>query len=126
VTFNATKKLKSSRIYVVPFRRALLSRSEWIAITEGDSDDKPRFSYDDKLIFFESNRDGSRRLWVQRLGPDMRPDGKPVAVYPLGQRKLGPVISDDEIGVGPQRIVFTQVEEVSNIWLLEPAKRDSY
>ena len=124
VTFDATQKSKSSRIYVVPFRKAVLPRSEWIAITEGGSGDKPRFSYDGKLIFFRSNRDGSRRLWAQRLGSDMRPDGKPVAVYPLGQSKLGPAISDDEIGVGPQRIVFTQVEEMSNIWLLEPAKRD--
>jgi len=127
VTFNATKKLKSSpikssRIYVVPFRRALLPRSEWIAITDGGSGDKPRFSYDGKLIFFRSDRDGSRRLWAQRLGSDMRPDGKPVAVYPLGQSQRGPSVSDDEIGVGPRRIVFTQVEAASNIWLLEPAR----
>ena len=121
VTFNATRKLKASRIYVAPFRTALVPRSEWIAITDGGSDEKPRFSYDDKMIFFRSGRDGSRRLWAQRLGPEMRPDGKPVAVYPVGQGKRGPVISDDEIGVGPQRIVFTQAETVSNIWLLERA-----
>ena len=121
VTFSATKDFKSPRIYVVPFRKALLPRSEWIAITGGGSDDKPRFSFDDKVIFFRSDRDGSRRLWAQRLSGDMRPDGAPFAVYPLGQGNRGPIVSDDEIGVGPQRIVFTQVEAVSNIWLLEPA-----
>ena len=85
VTFNATTKdLTSSRIYVVPVRKALMPRREWIAITNGAWDDKPRFSSDDKLIFFVSGHEAPRRLWAQRLRSDMRPDGKPVAVYPLG------------------------------------------
>ena len=103
-----------------------MPRSEWVAITDGGSDDKPRFSYDDKLLFFRSDRDGSRRIWAQKLRPDMRPAGTPIAVYPLGQNKSSPIVSDDEIGVGPQRIVFTQVETAGNIWLLEPAKRDAH
>ena len=124
VTFNATKDKEASRVYLVPFRRkAALPRSEWIAITEGAEGDKPRFSYDDRSIFFRSDRDGTRRIWVQTLGPHKRPDGKPIAVYPLGQSKRAPVISDDDISVGPHLIVFTQVEENGNIWLLEPAFR---
>ena len=126
VTFNATRNKQESRIYAVPFRKALMPRSEWVAITDGGSDDKPRFSNDDKLLFFRSDRDGSRRIWAQKLRPDMRPAGTPIAVYPLGQNKSSPVVSDDEIGVGPQRIVFTQVETAGNIWLLEPAKRDAH
>jgi hypothetical protein len=124
--FNATTRdLKSSRIYVVPFRKALMPRSEWIAITGGVCDNKPRFPSDDKVIFFVSGRDAPRRLWAQRLRPDMRPDGKPAAVYPSGPSQRSPVISTEDIGVGPQRIVFTQVERTGNIWLLEPAKRDA-
>jgi Tol biopolymer transport system component len=126
VTFNATRNKQESRIYVVPFRKALVPRSEWIATTDGGSDDKPRFSNDDKLLFFRSDRDGSRRIWAQRLTSDMRPDGKPFAVYPSGQSKSSLVISDEEIGVGPQRIVFAQVERTGHIWLLAPAKGDAH
>jgi Tol biopolymer transport system component len=125
VTFNATRNKQESRIYVVPFRKAFVPRSEWIATTDGGSDDKPRFSSDDKLLFFRSDRDGSRRILAQKLTSDKRPDGKPFAVYPLGQSKRSLVISDEEIGVGPQRIVFAQVESTGNIWLLAPAKGDA-
>jgi hypothetical protein len=69
--------------------------------------------------------DGKCRLWAQRLRPDMRPDGKPAAVYPSGPSQRSPVIATDDIGVGPHRIVFTQVERTGNIWLLEPPKRDA-
>jgi eukaryotic-like serine/threonine-protein kinase len=123
VTFNATPlERNSSRIYVAPFRKALLPRSEWIPITHGDWDDKPRFSSDDRLVFFLSGRDGPRNLWAQKLRSDMRPDGKPVAVYPSRERQLSAGIWADEIGVGPHLIVFTQLELTGNIWLLEPAK----
>jgi Tol biopolymer transport system component len=125
VTFNATtKRRESSHIYVAPFRKALVPRSGWIAITNGNWDDKPRFSYDDKLIFFLSGLEGPRRLWAQRLRPDMRPDGKPFAVYPPAQSQP-PFISGDEISVGPNLVVFAHDEATGNIWLLEPAKRDA-
>ncbi len=69
VTFNATTRDgKSSRIYIVPFRKALLPRSEWIPVTHGEWDDKPRFSSDDKLIFFRAGQAGSpRRILAQAL-----------------------------------------------------------
>ena len=35
---------------------------------------------------------------------DMRPDGKPFAVYPPGQSQRAPFISDDEISVGPHPV----------------------
>jgi hypothetical protein len=50
----------------------------------------------------------------------MRPDGNPMAVYaPQGSR---PVVSDDDISVGPRLIAFTQAEVTGNIWLLGPEK----
>jgi Tol biopolymer transport system component len=126
VTFNATtptgSSRTSSRIYVAPFRKALLPRSEWIPITHGSWDDKPRFSSDDKLIFFRSGQNSPFRLWAQKVGSGMHPDGEPVAVYPSGQRQPSVLIANDEISVGPQLIVFTQSESTGNIWLLEPAK----
>jgi hypothetical protein len=125
VAFNATKDRKSSRIHIAPFRKALVPRSAWIPITDGDWDDKPHFSYDDRWLFYLSGKKAPRRLMAQRLGSDMRPDGKPVVGYPLGQSKSSPGIANGEISVGPQRIVFRHDETTGNIWLLEPAKTNS-
>jgi len=124
VTFNATANDgKSSRIYVVPFRKARVPRSEWIPVTHGEWDDKPRFSSDDKLIFFMSGReDRPHRIWAQKVGSDMRPDGNPVALYPPGQSQPSAALAFDDISVGPRMIAFTQDETTGNIWLLEPAK----
>jgi hypothetical protein len=126
VTFNGEKDGRS-RIYVVPFRKALVPRSEWIPVTDSQWDDKPRFSHNDKLIFFMSTRDGFRCIWAQRLGPDMHPAGSPFAVYHSHQRRrtLGQSIADFQMDVGPNMIVFNQVERTGQIWLLEPAKHDA-
>jgi dipeptidyl aminopeptidase/acylaminoacyl peptidase len=126
VTFNGVKDGRS-RIYVVPFRKALVARSEWIPITDSPWDDKPRFSRDDKLIFFMSTRDGFRCIWAQRMGPDMHPAGSPFAVYHWHQRRrtLGASVADFQMDVGPNMIVFHQAESTGQIWLLEPAKHDA-
>jgi len=127
VTFNATTN-GTSHIYVAPFRKALVPRSEWIAITDGKWDDKPRFSYDDRQIFFMSSlgdldgQVGRFRFWAQRLKADMRPDGKPVAVYPSEKSQRSPAFAGDEIGVGPKLVVFYHEQATGNICLLEPAK----
>jgi hypothetical protein len=133
VVFNATKDPESSHIYVVPFRKAFVPRSQWIAITNGDWDDKPRFSFEDKVVFFVSGHAAPYRIWAQRLGPDMHPDGKPFAVYP-GQVASAPAISHDpnpkaastDILVGPNLIIFTHDEATGNIWLMEPAKKGAH
>ena len=123
VTFTAEDG-KSSRIYVAPSRKAPVLRSDWIAITHGNWDDKPRFSFDDKLIVYVSGRDASRRFMAQTLGSDMRPDSDPVVIYPRGNIKPSISISSGGIRVGPHLIVFTHVEAAGSIWLLEPAKSD--
>ena len=52
----------------MPFRKARVPRSEWIPITHGEWDDKPRFSSDDKLIFFMSGREEGIGL-IALVGP---------------------------------------------------------
>ena len=109
---------------MAPFRQAPVPRSEWIPVTHGDWDDEPRFSADDKLIFFMSNpRHRPHFLWEQRLRSDMRPDGNAVALYsPTDGRR---VMTDGGISVGPRVIAFNQTESTGNIWLAEPAKKDA-
>jgi Tol biopolymer transport system component/tRNA A-37 threonylcarbamoyl transferase component Bud32 len=128
VTFNGVRDHRYSRVYVAPFRRALVPRADWIAVSDSHWDDKPRFSHDDKLIFFTSDRDGFWCIWAQRLALDMHPAGAPFAVYhshqsrrSLGNRERG----GTEIDVGPNLIVFNQAELTGKIWLLDPAVRSA-
>jgi eukaryotic-like serine/threonine-protein kinase len=120
VTFNATSlKEERSRVYVAPFRKGLVPRNEWIAISDSGWDDKPHFSHDDNLLFFSSDRDGFRCIWAQRLGPGRHPSGEPFPVYHCHERRrslknLGLFFA---IAVGPDRIVFNQAELTGNIWL---------
>jgi hypothetical protein len=98
-----------------------VARSEWIPIADGEWDDKPRFSPDDKMIFFlKGNVNEPHSLWSQRLNAMMRPDGKPVAVYSAPDSRR--VITWDDISAGSGLIVFMQAEPTGNIWLAEPVK----
>jgi dipeptidyl aminopeptidase/acylaminoacyl peptidase len=123
VVFNATNQAfsTSSRIYIAPFRKGPVARSEWIPIADGEWDDKPRFSPDDKMIFFlKGNVNEPHSLWSQRLNAMMQPDGKPVAVYSAPDSRR--VITWDDISAGSGLIVFMQAEPTGNIWLAEPVK----
>jgi hypothetical protein len=56
--------------------------SGWIPVTHGDWEDNPRFSSDDRLRYFLSgSREGSHRLWAQKVDFDMRRNGNLDAVY---------------------------------------------
>jgi Tol biopolymer transport system component len=128
VTFNGVNGARS-RIFVVPFRKGLVPRSEWILIADSGWDDKPHFSSNGKLIFFSSDRDGFRCLWAQPVGPGMHPTGAPFAVYHSHerQRSLRNIdILTFDIAVGPNMVVFDQEERTGNIWLLQPAKWDAH
>jgi Tol biopolymer transport system component len=122
VVFNATNQaLSASRIYIAPFRKGAVPRSEWIPITDGDWDDEPRFSSDDRMIFFVKGKHNQpHSLWSQRLNNFVRPDAKPVAVYSVPDSRRGLTING--IAVGPRLIVFNQAEPTGNIWLAEPVK----
>ncbi len=124
VTFIGVKNWHSG-VYVAPFRKTLVPRSEWIPISDGPWDDKPRFSADGRLIFFTSDRDGFQCIWAQRIGPDMHPAGSPFAVYHSHQRRhsMGNIETQMlQLGVGPGMIVFNRAELTGEIWLRDPAK----
>ena len=121
-----TPEYERARIYIAPFRKELIPASEWIPLTGDTHSDKPRLSMDDKLLYFISDRDGHRCIWVQRLGLDKHPEGAPRPVYhfhssrrSLAQGSLGYL----ELGVGPGVLIFNQGETTGNIWLLDPQGR---
>jgi hypothetical protein len=58
VVFTSTPRMQfaglpsRSSIFIAPFRKTLVPRSEWIPVTGNDVDLEPYFSHDGKLIFF--------------------------------------------------------------------------
>jgi eukaryotic-like serine/threonine-protein kinase len=120
IAFLAAKPDQSKRVFVAPFRREA-AESEWIPITDFvRENDKPRWSPDGNLLYFTSDRDGSRCIWAQRLDPvTKRPAGEPVAVFHAhsARRSIGMVgIGALEISVAAGRLVFVMGEASGNIW----------
>jgi len=121
VAFNRVNN-QHSQIYVAPFRTELVPTANWIRVTDSTWDDKPRFSWDDRLIFFISDRDGFRCIWAQRLTSDMHPTGDPFAVYHSHsfKRSIGNLpIGRFEMAVGPGILVFNQADYHGDLWLLD-------
>jgi len=121
VTFLSVRN--HSQIYVAPFSAQEVPIKNWIPVTDGSTwDDKPNFSFDDKLIFFTSDRDGFRCIWAQRLTSDMHPSGSPFAVYHFHsqRRSLANLpIGQMSLAAGPGILVFNQGEYTGNLWLHE-------
>jgi Tol biopolymer transport system component len=96
-------------------------KRDWIRITDGFFDDKPRWSPDGSMIYFLSDRDGSFCLWLQRVNPATNaPIGAPVPVYHFhsGRRSIenmGAPLAD--IAVSRDGVIFPQAELKGNIWM---------
>ncbi len=119
ITFISSRN--HSQIYVAPFSPQEIPMKNWIPITDGTTwDDKPNFSFDDKLIFFTSDRDGSRCILAQSLTSDMHPSGNPFVVYHFHSKKRSlsnPPIGLMSLAAGPGMLVFNQGEFTGSLWL---------
>jgi Tol biopolymer transport system component len=126
ITFLVKADEADSRVYAARFRGVQpIPSSEWIPLTKGDAgDDKPRLSVDRRRLFFISDADGYRCIWVQELDPGtLRPRGAPQAVHHFhsARRSLaGVLLNQQEIAVGTNRLVFNMAETTGNVWLLQP------
>jgi Tol biopolymer transport system component len=112
-----------SGIIVGPYRGLNpISKRDWIHVTHGDYfDDKPRWSPDGSRIYFTSDRDGSRCLWMQRLDRETKsPVGVPVPVYHFhfGRRSIANVGAGlADIAIVADGVILPQTELKGNVWL---------
>ncbi|MCG8454988.1 MAG: hypothetical protein MI919_01820 [Holophagales bacterium] len=84
---------------------------EPVPVTGGRKlDFHPVFSADGKRLFFLSDRGGTKDVWWVELGEDGRPEGLP---RPL---TLGIGIGSFALDEGRGRLVYSELEERSNIW----------
>lgn len=128
VAFTVSEGPLQARIYVAPFRQEELHESggippeRWVAVTDGqDRDGMTGWSPNGNLLYFISNRGGSRGIWVQELNPaDRRPVGDPRLVWHFRETRLslaGVSLSSLRTNVARDKLVFTLKERMGDIWM---------
>jgi eukaryotic-like serine/threonine-protein kinase len=132
IAFHAAMGSSTARqIFVVPFRGEHgastpggITDADWVPITDGSQMDRePYWSSDSNALYFLSERDGFRCMWMQHLEPTTRhPLGAaiPVRHFHSARRSLstGDVRSSAvELSLSANRMFFGIPELTGNIWL---------
>jgi Tol biopolymer transport system component len=114
-----------AQIWVAPAHPGRPSdASEWIPITDGKTVDMiPEFSPDGSRLYFFSQRDGARCIWVQRLDPaTKKPVGPPEPVYHFHSARRSPIYNrsgQNAASVARNKIALQITERLGNIWMAE-------
>jgi serine/threonine protein kinase/Tol biopolymer transport system component len=127
ITFHARSRNTTAQIFVVPIDGVLpIPRDRWIEVTDGQTEDiEPAWSPNGSLLYFLSDRDGSRCVWARRLDPATRqPAGDAFEVAPfhtarLSLRLLPTGAGYPGLSVAPTRLIFAIGELTGDIWLEE-------
>ena len=123
ITFMQLTSPQTAKVIVAPATGAWpISKSEWIDVTDGTQwDDKPHWSPDGNLLYFDIR---ARRIPLS-LGSladsACAPADWPafaIAHFHSSRRSMLNVgLTELEVAVAPDRIVFVQGEVTGNIWL---------
>jgi Tol biopolymer transport system component/predicted Ser/Thr protein kinase len=123
VAFTARGGAPGTRIFVTPFQPGREQPpGEWIEITPGASQDGPvAWSPRGDALYFASERDGNRCLWIQRLhSSTRRPLGEPQAFqhFHNARASLKNVTSSMfSFSVARDKIVYELGERTGRIWM---------
>jgi Tol biopolymer transport system component len=112
------------RLYVLPYRKGQATpESEWIPVSDGKELDRdPAWSPNGNLLYFNSERDGARCIWAQRLEPATKHPAStafPVAHFHDARISLQLIDNSGLAGpaVGEGKLVFVLGERTGNIWM---------
>jgi serine/threonine protein kinase len=125
VIFHASHRSGAVREHVAPFRGlTAIEPQEWADLTDGTArTDAPRWSTDDRHVYYVSDRDGFQCIWGQALDDaTKRPIGDAFAVqhFHRRQRSLSNLdIRVNDLAVARTRLVFGIGEISGNIWVAE-------
>jgi eukaryotic-like serine/threonine-protein kinase len=125
ITFTLNLGFQRRRTVIAPFRGPVpISEAEWVTVIDSDTlDRQAAWSPDGSALYLQSQRDGFRCLWAQRLDPVTKhPVGAPFAVHHFHgvQRSMTASLPDPgaiSIAVARDRIVFALGETTGNIWM---------
>jgi serine/threonine protein kinase len=132
IAFHAAMGSPTARqIFIVPFRGEHvafapggITDADWVPVTDGSQLDRdPYWSPDGNALYFLSERDGFRCVWMQHLElTTKRPVGAAVSVrhFHSARRSLSTAdVRTSAVGVSltPGRMFFGVAELTGNIWL---------
>jgi Tol biopolymer transport system component len=125
LTFTALRPGRARRIYLVPFTGEPVPEKDWTVLVDGtDLDRQPFWGPSGNLVYFMSDRDGSRCIWAQRVDTSNRqPLGAPFAVHHMHTFRYNLNDIGDPAGVGlsvaNRQLFYASFELQSNVWLAE-------
>jgi Tol biopolymer transport system component len=118
-----------SRLIVFPFRDAPVPPSDWVVVSEEDSvAEENAWSPDGRLLYYVSERDGSRCLWVRPFDPRTgRPAGPSSAFLHLhGSRRsiISTASTAARLAFGKGELIFSMELQRGNVWKLSLKESD--
>ena len=110
-----------ARIIIFPFRAMPVPPADCIPLTEDQSvEEEHAWSPQGDAIYFVSERDGSRRVWMRKLDPaTMHPVGPVMPVLHLhGARRstISTTLRPQRIALALEGLFFSVQEQRGNIW----------
>ena len=125
MTFAEVRPGRARRINLVPFTGEAVPESQWSVVLDGaDFDRQPVWSPSGDIIYFLSDRDGTRCIWAQRVDTSTRkPVGQPFAAHHIHQVRYYLNDVGDPAAVGLTvvngQMYFAGFEIRSNVWMAE-------
>jgi Tol biopolymer transport system component len=123
VGFHQMTSETSRQIFVAPVHADRASTpEEWIPITDGSRMDRNiEWSYDGRILYFLSERDGSQCIWARRLDPDTgKPLGEPFEVQHFSSPNRSIVRGGFALSAARDRLFYALGGTKGNIWMLRP------
>jgi Tol biopolymer transport system component len=125
LAFTEVRPGRARRIMLVPFTGEAVPQSQWSVLVDGaDLDRQPVWSPSGDIIYFLSDRDGTRCIWAQRVDAATRKAvGEPFAALHFHQVRyyLNDVGDPASVGltVVKGQMYFAGFDTRSNVWMAE-------
>jgi Tol biopolymer transport system component len=125
LTFTELRPGRARRINLVPFTGEAVPESQWSVVLDGaELDRQPVWSPSSDILYFLSDRDGTRCIWAQRVDTSTRKAvGQPFAAHHIHQVRyyLNDVGDPAAVGltVTNGQMYFAGFEVRANVWMAE-------
>jgi Tol biopolymer transport system component len=125
LAFSEMRPGRARRIHLAPFTGEAVPQSQWSLVLDGtDFDRQPVWSPSGDIIYFQSDRDGTRCIWAQRVDTSTRKAiGQPFGAHHIHQFRYYLNDVGDPAAVGLTvvngQMYFAGFEIRSNVWMAE-------
>lgn len=125
LVFSESREGRIRKIHLAPFTGEPVPESAWSLIVDGtEFDRQPTWSPSGDIVYFQSDRDGTRCIWAQRVDGATRTAVRPpFAAHHIHQYRyylndLGdPAVAGVTVVDG--QMYFAAFETRSNVWMAE-------